>query len=253
MISLRAALLLVALSATADGLVHQPGLLGHHPASSHLASQRPTLISLRSNKAYSAAARRNASPRAATAAAVAEDEPLPKTVLPISLSVFAQQIGEGIAISTLPLHMRSLGATPVQIGMATSAFSFSQLVMCPVLVKISTRVGRRRVLRVCLAGASLAQLVITFSSSVYMILFGRCALSPFSPLSRIQHARISGRSALPRAVANSLHPPSSFAPPTPPTATFAYPPPAHPSSPILLLAASSEACSQPPSQWLRRA
>lgn len=102
-----------------------------------------------------------------------DDDKLPKAVLPISLTVFAQMIGEGIAISTLPLHMRALGATPVQIGMATSAFSFSQLFFCPQIVKLSNSVGRTTILRVCLMGASFAQLLIVFSSNVYGILAGR--------------------------------------------------------------------------------
>ena len=34
----------------------------------------------------------------------AATEPLPPTLLPITFSVFAQMIGEGIAISSLPLH-----------------------------------------------------------------------------------------------------------------------------------------------------
>ena len=116
-------------------------------------------------------------PRAAAAIARAsadnDDEPLPKAVLPISLTVFAQMIGEGIAISTLPLHMRALGATPVQIGMATSAFSLTQLVFCPQVVRISNKLGRTTMLRACLMGASFAQLLIVVSSNVYGILLGR--------------------------------------------------------------------------------
>jgi MFS family permease len=103
----------------------------------------------------------------------AEEQPLPKSVLPISLSVFAQMIGEGIAISSLPLHMRSLGATSTQVGMATSAFSVAQLVCCPLLVSASSRIGRKTILRVCLAGASVAQLIIALSSTATGVLVGR--------------------------------------------------------------------------------
>ena len=46
-------------------------------------------------------------------------EPLPSTLLPITLSVFAQMLGEGIAISSLPLYMTNLGASPTQVGLAT--------------------------------------------------------------------------------------------------------------------------------------
>ena len=48
-------------------------------------------------------------PRAAAVAIEADaDAPLPRALLPVTLSVFAQMIGEGIAIATLPLHLLSL-------------------------------------------------------------------------------------------------------------------------------------------------
>lgn len=56
------------------------------------------------------------------------DAPLPPALIPIWLGVFGQMLGEGIAISSLPLHMTTLGATPVQVGAATSCFSAAQMV-----------------------------------------------------------------------------------------------------------------------------
>jgi len=85
-------------------------------------------------------------------------------VWPVQLSVFAQMIGEGIAISSLPLHMTSLGASPIEAGLAVSSFSVAQLVCCPVLVRLSE--GRRiPLLRVCLAGATAANIGIAASST----------------------------------------------------------------------------------------
>ncbi|EOD08265.1 hypothetical protein EMIHUDRAFT_471094 [Emiliania huxleyi CCMP1516] len=84
----------------------------------------------------------------------AATEPLPPTLLPITFSVFAQMIGEGIAISSLPLHMTLLGASPLEVGLATSCFSVAQMVCCPALVSLSSRFGRALVLRVCLGGGS---------------------------------------------------------------------------------------------------
>ena len=60
-------------------------------------------------------------PRAAAVAIEADaDAPLPRALLPVTLSVFAQMIGEGIAIATLPLHLTRLGAKPVEVALATS-------------------------------------------------------------------------------------------------------------------------------------
>ena len=84
----------------------------------------------------------------------------------MTLSVFAQMIGEGIAIASLPLHLTKLGAKPVEVGLATSAFSLAQMVCCPILVRSSGRVGRGRVLRWCLAGATLSNVGIACSPSV---------------------------------------------------------------------------------------
>ena len=84
-------------------------------------------------------------------------ERLPPAVLPITLTVFAQMIGEGLALTSLPLHMKSLGASTVMSGVAVSGFSLSSLIFTPVVVRISNRVGRFKVLRACLLGCALAQ------------------------------------------------------------------------------------------------
>ena len=107
-------------------------------------------------------------------------DPLPPALLPITLSVFVQLLGEGIAISSLPLHMTSLGASTVEVGLATSCFSVAQMIMCPVLVSLSSRVGRALVLRVCLAGATASSLLIAASGNTAGILIGRFCAGVFA-------------------------------------------------------------------------
>lgn len=102
-----------------------------------------------------------------------EDDKLPPSVLPICLGVFVQMLGEGIAISSIPLHLKSFGATAVQVGLATSAFSVAQMVCCPLIVKLSSRIGRTVVLRMCLAGATAASFVITLSPTINGVILGR--------------------------------------------------------------------------------
>jgi len=102
-----------------------------------------------------------------------DDDKLPPTVLPICLGVFVQMLGEGIAISSIPLHLKSFGATAVQVGLATSAFSVAQMVCCPLIVKLSSRIGRTVVLRMCLAGATAASFVITLSPTINGVILGR--------------------------------------------------------------------------------
>ena len=136
--------------------------------------------------------------KAAGEAKAAAQEPLPSTLLPVTLSVFAQMLGEGIAISSLPLYMTNLGASPMQVGLATSCFSAAQMVCCPLLVSLSSRVGRALVLRVCLIGATASSLLIASSGSINGILIGRLCggifaasgvhSAPSAPSARSAHA-----------------------------------------------------------------
>ena len=83
-----------------------------------------------------------------------------------------QMLGEGIALSSLPLYLTRLGATPIDVALAISFFSLFQMVGAPVLVGTSTRFGRSLVLRICLAGAAAASLLIALSGSVYGSVYG---------------------------------------------------------------------------------
>jgi predicted MFS family arabinose efflux permease len=109
-----------------------------------------------------------------------DDGKLPPAVLPICLGVFVQMLGEGIAISSIPLHLKSFGATAMQVGLATSAFSVAQMILCPFIVKLSSRIGRTTVLRICLAGATAASFVITLSSTINGVIFGRFLAGVFA-------------------------------------------------------------------------
>ena len=107
---------------------------------------------------------------------------LPKSLLPITLGVFAQMLGEGISLSSLPLYLTARGATPVPVGMAISCFSVCQMTFAPILVGLSSRagVGRSRILRLCLGGAAASSLLIAFSTSVYGVSAGRALAGVFA-------------------------------------------------------------------------
>lgn len=99
--------------------------------------------------------------------------PLPAAVSPICLFVFVQMLGEGIAISSLPLHLTKLGASPVQVGTATSCFSLAQMIFCPVLVKLAAVIGTAKILRICITGAALSSFLITSASTTRGVIVGR--------------------------------------------------------------------------------
>ena len=117
---------------------------------------------------------------ATTAATNNSPEALPRELLPITLGVFAQMLGEGISLSSLPLYMTGLGAPPIYVGMAISCFSVAQMTFAPVLVGLSSRIGRSKVLRICLAGAAAASLLIAFSGSIYGVIAGRTLAGIFA-------------------------------------------------------------------------
>lgn len=96
------------------------------------------------------------------------------------LCVFAQMLGEGVAMSSLPLHLTRLGAAPTTVGVAISCFSLCQMTFAPILVGLSDRVGRATVLRLCLAGAAAASSTIALSGSVAGAVVGRACAGAFA-------------------------------------------------------------------------
>lgn len=128
---------------------------------------------------------------ASAMAASATDEKLPPSVLPITLTVLAQMIGEGIALTSLPLHMAALGASTVQTGVAVSAFSLSSVLFTPVVVKVSTKVGRTKVLRACLLGCVFAQLVIVQASRPAGVVLGRFVAGIFAASVPVAQAAVT--------------------------------------------------------------
>lgn len=109
-----------------------------------------------------------------------ENKPLPRELMPITMGVFCQMLGEGISLSSLPLYLTRLGASPLMVGSAISCFSVAQMTFAPILVGLSSRIGRSKTLRICLAGAASSSLLIAFSSSVYGVIAGRTLAGVFA-------------------------------------------------------------------------
>jgi len=105
---------------------------------------------------------------------------LPRELLPITMGVFAQMLGEGISLSSLPLYLTALGASPMMVGLAISCFSVAQMTFAPIAVGLSSKIGRSIVLRICLAGAAASSLLIAFSGSVHGVIAGRTLAGVFA-------------------------------------------------------------------------
>lgn len=174
--------------------IFSPGSLSYTPSRPHPCC-RPSSRVLILRRVSSATARPTLSVKATVAGADAlpplDETATTRMLRPICLGVFAQMLGEGVAISTIPLHLARYGATPVQIGSATSAFSIAQMLCCPLVVRASGRFGRVRVLRVCLAGATVAGLVIALSSSTSGVILGRLLAGVFASSVPVSQAAVT--------------------------------------------------------------
>ena len=125
------------------------------------------------------------------ASSAAEEEKLPPAVRAITLTVLAQMIGEGIALTSLPLHMKTLGASTVMSGVAVSGFSLSSLIFTPLVVSLSEQTGRFRMLRVCLFGCALAQLIIVQATKPVGVVVGRFLCGIFAASVPVAQAAVT--------------------------------------------------------------
>lgn len=107
--------------------------------------------------------------------------PLPKAVNTICAFVFCQMLSEGIAISSLPLHLTRLGASAVQVGTATSCFSLAQMVFSPACIALAYYfLSNAKMLRLCLFGASLSSVLISLAATTKGVILGRTLAGLFA-------------------------------------------------------------------------
>ena len=84
----------------------------------------------------------------------------------IFLTVFIDLVGFGIVLPLLPTYAKSFGASGLTVGCIMAAYSAMQFLFAPAWGALSDRIGRRPVLLVSTAGASLSYLLFAFGSSM---------------------------------------------------------------------------------------
>ncbi|HTT74503.1 MAG TPA: MFS transporter [Candidatus Binataceae bacterium] len=89
------------------------------------------------------------------------------------LTVFIDLLGFGIVIPFLPLYAERMHVGAAGIGLLLSIYSLMQLLMAPVLGRISDYVGRRPIIMLGLLGSSVGYLLYGFAGSFAMLLVSR--------------------------------------------------------------------------------
>ncbi len=93
----------------------------------------------------------------------------------IFVTIFIDLIGFGMVIPILPFYASSelFKATPLEIGMLFSIYSWMQFFFSPILGRLSDKYGRRPILFISLLGSAVGYFVIGFASTLFMVFLGR--------------------------------------------------------------------------------
>jgi len=86
------------------------------------------------------------------------------SVLVVFLTVFIDLIGFGIVLPLLPIYARNFHATGLIIGAIMSSYSLMQFLFAPSWGRLSDRIGRRPVLLVSTAGATVSYVLFAIGS-----------------------------------------------------------------------------------------
>ncbi len=93
----------------------------------------------------------------------------------IFITIFIDLIGFGMVIPILPFYASSeqFLATPFEIGLLFSVYSWMQFVFSPILGRLSDRYGRRPILFISLLGSAVGYFVIGFANTLALVFLGR--------------------------------------------------------------------------------
>src|ERR1700682_2802722 len=84
-------------------------------------------------------------------------------LLVLFLTVFIDLLGFGIVIPFLPLYAERMHVGAAGVGLLLSIYSLMQLLVAPILGRVSDYVGRRPVIMLGLLGSSLGYLLYGFA------------------------------------------------------------------------------------------
>jgi DHA1 family tetracycline resistance protein-like MFS transporter len=93
----------------------------------------------------------------------------------IFITVFIDLIGFGMVIPILPYYAETppFNATPFEIGMLFSVYSWMQFFFSPLLGRLSDRYGRRPILFFSLMGSAVGYFLVGFAGTLFLVFAGR--------------------------------------------------------------------------------
>jgi len=91
----------------------------------------------------------------------------------LNLAVFTGMLGMGIVIPFLPIYAKTLGATPLSIGIFFASFPLAQMLFMPTISRLSDRHGRKWFITVGLLLASLLSLWYVYAPTIGYLTLGR--------------------------------------------------------------------------------
>ena len=96
-----------------------------------------------------------------------------RVLLTVAFTLFLDLAGFGIILPILPLYADDLGGSAIAVTLLSTTFSLAQFLMAPVLGSISDRKGRRPVMLISIAGSVAANLVLGFSTVLWLVFAAR--------------------------------------------------------------------------------
>jgi MFS family permease len=94
-------------------------------------------------------------------------------ILPVFVLVCTYAAGSAAVLPVLPFHIRSMGGSPLVLGIVIAAEAVGQFASGPALGQLSDRFGRKRILMASQIIAAASLLLLAFAPSIAFILLAR--------------------------------------------------------------------------------
>ena len=107
------------------------------------------------------------------------------------LTIFIDTVGFGIILPLLPFFAEKFGASPLQVTLLATVYSFSQFIFAPLWGRLSDRIGRRPIILLTLFGLFLGYILLTFTNSLMILFLVRAFVGSMAANSGVIHAYIA--------------------------------------------------------------